>query len=112
MNPVSPLDAPVLATLVNHFHEKARHDAQPGPLFHAAMHEGDEQQALPTSLRSSVALRAGGYRGNTMATHRPRRIRSEHFNRWRALWQVTRDEELDEVRAAQLLEYANASVAA
>ncbi len=106
MNPQSPVDEPALARLVDHFYEKVRRDAQIGPVFNAAVHDWGAHKQLLTSFWASVALRAGSYRGNPMAAHRPHPIRSEHFDRWLALWQETCDEELDEVHAAQMLEYA------
>lgn len=106
MNPQSPLDEAVLARLVDHFYEKVRRDAQIGPIFNAAVDDWDEHKRLLTSFWASVALGAGSYRGNPMAAHRPHPIRAEHFDRWLAMWQETCDEELDEVHAAQMLEFA------
>ena len=106
MNPQSPLDEAALAQLVDHFYEKVRRDPQIGPIFNAAVHDWDEHKRLLTSFWASVALRAGSYRGNPMAAHRPHPIRAEHFDRWLAMWQETCDEELDDVHAAQMLEFA------
>jgi hemoglobin len=106
MSPSLPFDERAIATLVEHFYEKVRGDAQLGPVFNAAVHDWDEHKALLTSFWSSVALRAGSYRGNPMAAHRPHPIRAEHFDRWLALWRETCAEELDEGNAALMLEYA------
>ncbi len=106
MNPAAPFDEATLALLVDHFYEKVRRDPQIGPIFNAAVHDWDEHKRLLTSFWASVALRAGSYRGNPMAAHRPHPIRAEHFDRWLAMWQETCNEELDEVHAAQMLEYA------
>jgi hemoglobin len=106
MNPATPFDQAAIASLVDRFYEKVRVDQQLGPVFNAAVHDWDEHKALLTSFWSSVALRAGSYRGNPMAAHRPHPIHSEHFDHWLALWQETCDEELDEANAAQMLEYA------
>jgi hemoglobin len=106
MNPQSPLDEATLARLVDHFYEKVRRDAQIGPIFNAAVHDWDAHKRQLTSFWASVALRAGSYRGDPMGAHRPHSIRAEHFDRWLAMWQETCDEELDEVHAAQMLEFA------
>lgn len=106
MNPQSPLDEAVLATLVDHFYEKVRGDAQIGPIFNAAVHDWDEHKRLLTSFWASVALRAGSYRGNPMGAHRRHAIRAEHFDHWLELWGETCAEELDEAAAATMLEYA------
>ncbi len=106
MNPQSPLEEPDLARLVDHFYEKVRCDAQIGPIFNAAVHDWDEHKRLLTSFWASVALRASSYRGNPMGAHRPHPIRVEHFDRWLALWKETCLEELDEIHALQMMEYA------
>ena len=106
MNPATAFDEAVIATLVDHFYEKVRRDPQIGPVFNAAVHDWDAHKRLLTSFWASVALRAGSYRGNPMAAHRPHPIRAEHFDRWLALWHETCDEELDEGHAGQMLEYA------
>ncbi len=106
MNPPLLFDERAIATLVDRFYEKVRVDAQLGPVFIAAVHDWDEHKALLTSFWSSVALRAGSYRGNPMAAHRPHPIRAEHFDHWLALWRETCAEALDETDAALMLEYA------
>ncbi len=99
-------DEAAIARLVDHFYEKVRRDPQIGPIFNAAVHDWDEHKRLLTSFWASVALRAGSYRGNPMAAHRPHPIRVEHFEHWLALWGETCAEELDEAHATQMLEYA------
>lgn len=106
INPVDSFDEAAIATLVDHFYEKVRRDAQIGPIFNAAVHDWDEHKRLLTTFWASVALRAGSYRGNPMAAHRPHPIRVEHFDHWIALWKETCLEELDEVHALQMVDYA------
>ncbi|WEN16919.1 group III truncated hemoglobin [Rhodanobacter sp. AS-Z3] len=106
MNTQSPLDESDLATLVDHFYEKVRRDAQIGPIFNDAVHDWDEHKRLLTSFWASVALGAGSYRGNPMGAHRPHPIRAEHFDHWLELWGETCVEELDEASAERMLEYA------
>ncbi len=106
MKPPVPFDESTIATLVDRFYEKVRVDAQLGPVFNAAVHDWDEHKRLLTSFWASVALRAGSYRGNPMAAHRPHPIRAEHFDHWIELWLETCAEELDETDAAQMVDYA------
>jgi hemoglobin len=106
MKPPVPFDESAIATLVDRFYEKVRVDAQLGPVFNAAVDDWDQHKRLLTSFWASVALRAGSYRGNPMAAHRPHPIRAEHFDRWLELWCETCAEELDEARAARMLEFA------
>jgi len=106
MNQAAPFDETAIATLVDHFYEKVRREPLIGPIFNAAVDDWDEHKRLLTSFWSSVALRAGSYRGNPMAAHRPHPIRVEHFDRWLELWQETCREELDEEHALQMTDYA------
>lgn len=106
MQPATSFDEAAIARLVDHFYEKVRRDPRIGPIFNAAVHDWDGHKRLLTSFWASVALRAGSYRGNPMAAHRPHPIRVEHFDHWLALWRETCAEELDEAHAAQMLEYA------
>jgi hemoglobin len=106
MNPPTTFDEPAIATLVDRFYERVRRDPELGPIFNAAVYDWDEHKRLLTSFWASVALRASSYRGNPMAAHRSHPIRAEHFDRWLTLWRETCAEELDEVHAAQMLEYA------
>jgi hemoglobin len=99
-------DQATIATLVDHFYEKVRVDAHIGPVFNAAVSDWDAHKRLLTSFWSSIALRAGTYRGNPMAAHRPLPIDAAHFDRWLALWQETCAEELDATHATQMVEYA------
>lgn len=105
MNPAA-FDEIAIATLVDHFYEKVRRDSRIGPIFNAAVHDWDEHKRLLTSFWCSVALRAGSYRGNPMAAHRPHPIRAEHFDRWLQLWAETCNEELDPADAERMLEFA------
>lgn len=106
MSTPAPFDERAIAILVDCFYEKVRVDPQLGPVFNLAVRDWDEHKALLTSFWSSVALRAGSYRGNPMAAHRPHPIRAEHFEHWIALWQETCAEVLDETHAAQMVELA------
>ena len=106
MNSAQTFDESAIANLVDHFYEKVRRDPQIGPIFNAAVHDWDAHKRLLTSFWASVALRASSYRGNPLAAHRPHPLHVEHFDRWLALWSETCSEELDEVHAEQMLEFA------
>lgn len=101
-----PFDTHAIATLVDRFYSKVQVDPVLGPVFNPVVHDWDEHKRLLTSFWSSVALRAGSYRGNPMAAHRPLPIRVEHFDHWLGLWAGTCAETLDEADAAQMVEYA------
>ena len=100
------LDEAAIADLVDRFYEKVRVDALLGPVFNAVVEDWDEHKQLLTSFWCSAVLRAGTYRGNPMARHRPHAIGVVHFERWLALWRETTSEVLDAAAAATMLEYA------
>ena len=54
----------------------------------------------------SVLLRAGSYRGNPMAAHRPLDLDDQHFDRWLALWDTVTLEIMAPEHAAALQEKA------
>lgn len=108
MQEPSKLDDSQIALLVDRFYEKVRVDPLLGPVFNAAVDDWDEHKRTLTSFWCSVALRANSYRGNPMAVHRMQpAIRTEHFERWLALWQTTTREVLEEADAALMLEHAD-----
>ena len=100
------LDATALARLVDRFYDKVQADPVLGPVFNPVVHDWDEHKRLLTSFWCSVALRAGSYRGNPMAAHRPLPIRADHFEHWLGLWRATCGEVLDETGAATMVDYA------
>ena len=106
MPPETPLDADAIARLVDRFYDRVKADPLLAPVFNAAVDDWDAHKRLLTSFWCSVALRAGSYRGNPMAAHRPQPIRAEHFQRWLALWQDTTQAVLPAAHAALLVDYA------
>jgi len=100
------LDMSDIARLVDRFYERVRVDPEIGPVFNAAVHDWDAHKRLLTSFWSSIALRAGTYRGNPMAAHQALPINARHFTRWLALWRETCAQELEAEHATQLIGYA------
>ena len=100
------LDETAIAFLVDRFYDKVRADAKLGAVFNPIVHDWPEHKRRLTSFWCSVALRAGSYRGNPMAMHRPLPIDRSHFDRWLALWRDTVPEVLDEAGTAAMIEYA------
>ncbi len=100
------LDETRIAHLVDCFYAKVSADPLLGAVFNPVVDDWDAHKRLLTSFWCSVALRAGTYRGNPMAMHRPQPIHREHFDRWLALWRETTEEVLDADSAAVMIEYA------
>lgn len=101
------LDEAAIAVLVDRFYEKVRADALLGAVFNPVVEDWDEHKRLLTSFWCSAVLRAGTYRGNPMAMHRPHAIGVAHFERWLALWRETTHEVLDADAAEVMIEYAS-----
>ena len=104
--PGATFDETRVAVLVDRFYDKVRADPMLGPVFNAIVDDWDEHKRLLTSFWATVALRAGSYRGNPMAKHRPLPIGRQHFERWLALWRETTAEVLDEHAATLMAGYA------
>ncbi len=92
--------------LVDRFYDRVQLDPVLGPIFNPAVHDWDEHKRTLVSFWSSVALRAGTYRGNPMAAHRPHPIRAEHFDYWLALWRDTAQSVLAPAQAERFYDYA------
>lgn len=107
MKPTTPLTESDIALLVDRFYEKVRRDPALGSVFNPVVHDWDEHKATLVSFWSSVALRAGSYRGNPMAMHRAHAISSAHFDRWLALWRETSFQVLDAEHAAEFCRHAD-----
>lgn len=104
--PGASLDEAAIAVLVDRFYEKVRADALLGAVFNPVVEDWDEHKRLLTSFWRSAVLRAGTYRGNPMAAHRPHAIGVAHFERWLQLWRETTREVLDAGAAEVMVEYA------
>lgn len=105
MSMPSPDEAHI-AELVDRFYDKVRTDPLLGAVFNPVVADWDEHKRLLTSFWCSVVLRAGSYRGNPMAKHRPHAIGAAHFERWLQLWGDTAREVFDADAAAIMVDYA------
>ena len=108
-DPVAPVDLPdeaAIRCLVHAFYGRARADALLGPVFAAAVDDWDAHLDTLVRFWCSVLLRAGSYRGNPMAAHRPLGLYEEHFVRWLALWETTAAEVLTPLQAQHVVEAA------
>lgn len=101
-----PLDEDSLTLLVDRFYDKVSADPMLGAVFNPVIEDWPTHKRLLVSFWASVALRAGSYRGNPMAKHRPLGIGREHFDRWLALWRETVPEILDADGSTEMIEYA------
>lgn len=95
-----------ITRLVHAFYARARADWLLGPVFEAAVHDWDEHLETLVRFWSSVLLRAGSYRGNPMAAHRPLGLDDQHFARWLALWDRTARDVLPPGQARHVFETA------
>jgi hemoglobin len=102
----APLATQDIERLVDRFYDRVRADAVLGPIFNPAVHDWAEHKRTLVSFWSSVALRAGTYRGNPMAAHRPHAIDAGHFDHWLALWRQTADDALTPDQAELFHDYA------
>jgi hemoglobin len=104
--PAAELTADDIERLVDRFYDRVRVDPVLGPIFGVAVHDWPAHKRTLVSFWSSVALRAGTYRGNPMAAHRPHPIHNQHFDRWLRLWAETADSVLAAEHAALFRELA------
>jgi hemoglobin len=91
VRPLSVIDEAAIHRLVRAFYAGVRADAEPGPIFEAAI--GDRWDAhldRMTDFWSSVLLTSGRYSGNPMIKHlRQKAIRPPHFTQWLVLFDHT-----------------------
>lgn len=85
------LDDEGLSGLVALFYSRIRRDAELGPIFNDAIADWPAHLAKLTDFWHSVMLTSGRFKGNPMMKHliHRKRIRTEDFDRWLALWDVT-----------------------
>jgi hemoglobin len=99
-------DEAAITRLVHAFYGRARVDWLLGPVFEDAVRDWDEHLDTLVRFWSSVLLRAGTYRGNPMAAHRPLGVGDQHFARWLALWDATARDVLPRAQARHVFETA------
>lgn len=99
-------DPDAIARLVHAFYARARTDWLLGPIFEASVDDWDEHLDTLVRFWCSVLLRAGTYRGNPMAAHRPLGIDDQHFARWLALWDSTARDVLPKTQARHVFDTA------
>lgn len=104
--PTPPPDEAAITRLVHAFYARARRDWLLGPVFERAVDDWDAHLATLVRFWCSVLLRAGTYRGNPMAAHRPLGLDDPHFARWLALWDMTARDVLPREQARLVFETA------
>lgn len=83
------IDEAGIAELVDTFYDRARADAQLGPVFAAAVENWPAHMATLKAFWSSVMLRSGRYKGNPFGVHQALPIQPELFAVWLGLWRAT-----------------------
>ena len=104
--PIHLPDEAGITRLVHAFYARVRTDWLLGPVFEAAVEDWDQHLDLLVRFWCSVLLRAGSYRGNPMAAHRPLGLDDQHFARWLALWDRTAHELLPHEQARHVFDTA------
>jgi hemoglobin len=103
-----PLDEAGLATVLDRFYAKARHDAALGPVFAAAIADESwpEHMARIAGFWRSVLFKTGDYKGNPFGAHLRLPLTPALFGRWLELFGETCREVLVPEDAAALQERA------
>ncbi len=83
------IDEASITALVDTFYDRARADAQLGPVFAAAVEDWPAHMATLKAFWSSVMLRSGRYKGNPFAAHKALPIQPDLFGVWLGLWRTT-----------------------
>lgn len=88
------IDDDKLARLVSLFYGRVRADPELGPIFNDAVEDWPAHLAHLTDFWHAVMLGSGRFKGRPMMKHMQHqaRIRSEHFDRWLALWDEATNE--------------------
>ncbi len=100
------IDEAMIRTLVHAFYGRVREDRVLGPIFDGAIGEAwDAHLAKLCDFWSSVMLATGRFQGRPMQAHnRLPGIRTGHFGRWLALFEVTAREVCPPAAAALFIE--------
>ena len=102
------LDEERIAQVVHAFYRRVRADDLLGPIFAAAIAEGDWPAHLERMVAfwSSVALMSGRYHGRPMQAHARLAVDAVHFDRWLELFRTTATEIGPPEAASHLIERA------
>ncbi|WP_407530736.1 group III truncated hemoglobin [Methylobacterium oryzisoli] len=103
------LDEHSLAPFLADFYARVRRDPLIGPVFAAAIPDGDWPRHMATieAFWSSVLFKTGRYKGNPFGKHQALGVlQPEHFARWLELFRETAAARFDPEEAAALHERA------
>lgn len=79
-----------IATLVERFYARVRHDPELGPVFERVITDWPAHLRVLRDFWSSIVLRSRRYHGNPMGVHRALPPLSQAlFERWLGLWRDT-----------------------
>jgi hemoglobin len=94
MNPEPAPTEQDIAELVRRFYERARADAELGPVFENAVADWDEHHRTIEDFWSRTLLGTDRYHGHPYGVHVNLPLRPEHFDRWLGLFRETAREVL------------------
>ena len=100
------IDDAMIERLVRAFYARVQADPVIGPIFATRVHDWDAHITKLCAFWSSVALMTGRYHGQPMHAHIKLPVRSEHFDRWIALFEDTANALCPPVAAAHFIERA------
>ena len=79
-----------IATLVDRFYARVRHDPELGPVFDQVVSDWPAHVRVLRDFWSSIMLRSHRYHGNPMGVHRALSpLTPSLFQRWLKLWRET-----------------------
>src|SRR3546814_19417698 len=81
-----------IVALVDRFYDPIQVHPTLGPVFNAAVDDWAEHKRLLVPFWTSAGLRAGTYRGNPLAAHRPQPITTANLVQWVRRGRHTRSE--------------------
>jgi hemoglobin len=85
---------PTISACVRNFYVKGNADPLLGPIFKDWIHDWDEHYSHMDAFWSRILLNTTRYRRNPFIPHHPLKLRDEHFDRWRDLFQAAARETL------------------
>ena len=103
---MTPIDEAAIGRLVDAFYERVRADELLGPIFNAHVEDWPDHLARLRGFWSMVILRSGSYSGRPLAPHLMLSPKSEHFDRWLALFEETATSVMPPAEAALFIDRA------